>query len=128
MTNEMLAAANLLADALQRENEALARFDVTQAGVLLMEKTDAVSRFTAATRMAEGGPLLSGPTTVQAAHRLRNLADENRRLLDHAIKVQSRVINIIRQAALRPGVDRRYQAGGRSAQTRSQPMTLLADI
>ena len=127
MTQDMLDAANRLSEALLRENTALAALDLMQAVALLEEKTGAVERFAAAARLADA-PLVDRRTTLQAAHRLRDLADENRRLLEHAIKVQSRVVGCIRQAANRPGVDRRYRRGGKPETALAAPVTMLADV
>ncbi len=85
------AAAERLAEALQRENAALAALELAAVGPLLEEKIAALAAFTA-----------SPPPQARAVvMRLRDLAAENRQLLERAILVQGRVIGTIARAAPR---------------------------
>jgi hypothetical protein len=103
VTPELIAAAVHLADTLAHENHALAALDLPRAAGLLDEKTRAMDGFVAAQAMLERGArgaLASdqGREAEQLAGRLRDLALENRRLLEHAIAVQGRVIGLVAHA------------------------------
>ncbi|MCC6719737.1 MAG: hypothetical protein IT555_17785 [Acetobacteraceae bacterium] len=116
MTTRLLHEAAALAAVLARENAALATLDLPQAAALAQEKRDAAAAFTAAhARAAAAGPPPASirPQLEEAANRLRGLAAENHRLLDRAITVQSRVLDIIARAAPRASVQApRYGAAG----------------
>jgi hypothetical protein len=123
----MLDAARALSETLRRENLALMALDLDEAAAMLGEKTAAVERFAAAARLPDG-PLVDAETTRRTAHRLRGLADENRRLLNHAIDVQGRVVGTIRQAAMKPGTNRRYQRSGAQELGPVAPISMRADV
>jgi hypothetical protein len=127
MSPEILVAASRLSDLLVRENAALASFDVPHATALLGAKTDAVTRFAAAAARSDE-MLVDASVTLAAAHRLRGLADENRRLLERAIQVQGRVIGLIRKAAIRPRGHDRYGRNGQSENTAPGPIAVRTDI
>jgi hypothetical protein len=104
MTPELIAAAVRLADTLSEENRALVALDLPRAAGMLEDKTRALEAFTAAQILAEhgvAGALASDwrAEAEQLAARLRDLAHENRRLLEHAIAVQGRVIGLVARAA-----------------------------
>ena len=119
MTPELIAAAEHLADTLAGENRALAALDLARAAAMLEDKTRALESFTAAQALMERGETASrqaSPRTEaeQLTARLRTLAEENRRLLEHAIAVQGRVIALVarvipgkvaEQGGLRYGAD-----------------------
>jgi flagellar biosynthesis/type III secretory pathway chaperone len=101
MTPELIAAAVRLADTLAQENRALAALDLPRAAGMLDAKTRAMEAFAAAQALAAAGvrPADSRDEAEQLAARLRDLAQENRRLLEHAIAVQGRVIGLVARAA-----------------------------
>lgn len=88
-----------LTQILQLENMALAAFDLPSAVALLAEKQEALRLFAAQ------------PTDNAPAH-LRDLADANRRLLERAIAVQGRVIEMVASALPPPAMAGRYAATG----------------
>lgn len=115
MTIPMLSAAARLIGVLAAENTALLALDVPAAAALLEEKLAAargLAQVSAGRPAARQTPELAG-----LALRLRDLAEENRRLLEHAILVQGRVLDMVARAA-RQGVAQsggRYGAGGAAA-------------
>ncbi len=94
MTPDLLAVTLRLAEALAAENAALLALNLPRAASMLADKQAALAAFNAAKR---GGA--TTPALRQAAEQLRAAADENRRLLERAITVQTRVIGIVAQAA-----------------------------
>jgi len=108
MSDEMTTAAELLADTLAAENAALAALDLPAATALLAEKRRATQS------------LLSAPpagathrrAAEQALDRLRRLSEQNRALLERAIAVQGRVIEIVASAAMQACAPPRYGAYG----------------
>ena len=96
-----IEAAARLASVLEAENAALERHDPAAAVALLDEKLAAAQALSAA-----GLPLETG-------ERLRALADENRRLLERAIKVQERIVTMVARAARQAPAAARYGAKGR---------------
>lgn len=128
MIQDLIAAGTHLADTLARENNALDDLDLPGAVGLLAEKTRAIDAFLAAQALAVSAAPVSTDlrrTAENLAVRLASLAAENRRLLEHAIIVQGRVIGLIARAMPRaaerdaPG----YKAdGGMTGPTR--PMAI----
>jgi hypothetical protein len=113
MTPELIAAAVRLADTLAQENRALTALHLPRAAGMLEAKTRALEAFAAAQILAEkgvAGALASDRRreAEQLAARLRDLARENRRLLEHAIAVQGRVIGLVARA----GPDQATELGG----------------
>jgi hypothetical protein len=103
MMDAVIAAGERLAEALRAENEALAALDLTRAAALATRKLQATDAFAAATAAAakhdarpEGA---ARATTERLAASLAALGAENRRLLEEAIAIQSRVIEAIAGAA-----------------------------
>lgn len=114
------AAVQTLAALLRQENEALTAMDFARAGALLAAKHAAADAL-AATRHLPAAP-------AAALHTLAELAEENRRLLSHALRVQRRVLDIVAKAA-RPGLPpARYGEGGRPAGRTDGPRRLSARL
>jgi flagellar biosynthesis/type III secretory pathway chaperone len=113
MTSELIAAAVRLADTLAQENRALSAMDLPRAAGMLDDKTRALEAFAAAQLLAERGApgALASDRRAEAeqlAARLRDLAQENQRLLEHAIAVQGRVIGLLARAI----PDKQSEQGG----------------
>ncbi len=118
MSAPLLTAAARLVQVLTAENAALRALDAPAAAALLEEK------LAAARGLAEAAALRptarQTPEAAGLALQLRDLAEENRRLLEHAIQVQSRVLDMVARAA-RQGVAQsngRYGASGAAAADR----------
>jgi hypothetical protein len=101
------AAAIQLADTLAAENAALRALDLPGAAALLVQKQAALAAFAAARTCGRPAPALL-PTAI----RLRELAEENRRLLERAITVQTRVLGVLAGAARSVNVAPRYGRSG----------------
>jgi hypothetical protein len=132
MMDTLIAAGDRLADALLAENEALARLDMPGAAGLAGAKMRATDAFAAAFAAASKlGARPDSPGQRQGARdmaaRLETLGAENKRLLQRAIAVQSRVIETIAGAALpRAAANPGYGAAGRRAPPRQAPAMALA--
>jgi len=105
-----------------------ARWTCPGAAGLAQTKLQATDAFAAAYAAAvRTGARPAGPvrqTAQDLTTRLQHLGTENRRLLERAIAIQSRVIETIAGAAVpRAGS---YAAGGRWPQPRQMPATALA--
>lgn len=113
MTQALIDAAIALADALARENEALTQGDVARAAAMLSAKRWALGAFAEACkqRTERARECRTPPLAAAVSRRLETLATENRQLLEHAIRVQGRVIGAITRAALR-GCRAGYSADG----------------
>ncbi len=94
--------ADTLEAALVAENTALERHDATAAVALLEQKLAATQALAA---------LAIEP---QQLARLRDLAADNRRLLERAIGVQSQIINMVARAAQSTSNHSRYGADCRT--------------
>jgi hypothetical protein len=110
MSQDLIAAARLLADTLADENAALTALDLPRAASMLADKQRAVTGFLAACDAER-------TTTVHAtiaplAQRLRSLSEENRALLERAIAVQGRVIGMVVRAAAPRVATSGYSAQG----------------
>lgn len=129
MLDALMIAAQRLAEALKAENEALARLDLGAAGELGEAKRQAADAFAAAFAAAQrGGSRAEGDMRRHAealAGSIRDLTAENRRLLERAIALQSRVIEAIAGAA-RPAGPGTYGAGGQKREGRGGPLSVLA--
>ncbi len=121
----VITAGTRLAEALRAENEALAALDLTRAAGLATAKMQASDAFAAATAAASKiGIKAVGAeraTTADLATRLQALGAENRQLLEHAIALQSRVIETIAGAALPRSAAPGYGALGRMRSLRQAP-------
>jgi hypothetical protein len=122
MKTPVHAAIEAVSAVLARENAALAALDLVRAGGFLAEKRAATDALALA--------LVAGTGTLPApaqAEQLRDLAGENRRLLERAIAVQGRVIAVIARAVPRNAVAPRYAAhGGMARAPRPLPVALSA--
>ncbi len=93
---DILTAATRLASTLAAENAALLAMDLPAAAALLAEKQAASAAFDA----ARTGPMPARSAALrEAVERLLGQAAENRRLLERAIAVQTRVIGVVVGAA-----------------------------
>jgi hypothetical protein len=129
MIEAVMHAAQRLLDALRAENEALARLDLAAAAELSRGKRQAADAFEAAYAAAtKSGARAAGAERSHAeavAIRLRDLTAENRRLLERAIDLQSRVIETIAGAA-RPQGPGTYGARGHQREGRGSPVSVLS--
>lgn len=129
MIEPLMIAAQRLMEALRAENEALARLDLAAAGELARAKRQAADAFAAAYDAAQRtGSRAEGADRHRAeevALRLRDLTAENRRLLERAIDLQSRVIETIAGAA-KPAGPGTYGARGRLREGRGGAVSVLA--
>ena len=106
MTTPLLAAAARLNRVLAAENAALLALDLPATAALLDEKLAAARELA---QVSATRPAARHPDAAGLALQLRDLAQQNRMLLEQAIVVQGRVLDMVAQAA-RQGV---AQAGGR---------------
>ncbi len=125
MTQDLVDAANRLAEVLVRENAALERLDFAAAVALGQAKEAALL---GVTRGRSATPTVDRTPTLLALGRHMNaLVAENRALLERAIAVQTRVVGIIvRAAAPPPAVGRYASSGFKSPPRRAAAMALSA--
>ncbi len=99
MIEAVIVAGERLAEALRAENEALAALDLGRAAELATRKIQASDAFAAATQAAaKTEARAEGQLRASAEAMARSLAElgaENKRLLESAIALQSRVIEAI---------------------------------
>jgi hypothetical protein len=129
MTQELMQSAIALADALAEENRALDSLAFVRAAELLDAKTRATASFIAAQAREASAPseMRTRRQVLEAAVvRLRDLAAENKRLLERAIIVQGRVIGSIVGALPKSGPAPRYGSSGAFADRHVRPMALSA--
>lgn len=130
MMQSLITAGQGLAEALDRENEALARLDLAGAARLADAKLRASDAFAAAFTAAKTtGVRAEGAerdTTRALSERLAALSEENRRLLQRAIALQSRVIETIAGAALPRAQPVTYGESGLQALPRQTPPLTFA--
>jgi hypothetical protein len=117
MMEAVIAAGERLAEALRAENEALAALDLTRAAAMATRKVQATDAFAAAAAAATRvGARVQGEAR-QAAERLATdlgtLGQQNRKLLEEAIALQSRVIETIAHASRPAGHAPGYGRHGR---------------
>ena len=122
MTAALHSAVRTLSELLRQENEALLAMDFGRAGALLASKHTAADALAAAWRAA------SGDIPEADLLKLGALADENRRLLNRAMRVQRRVLDLVAKAARSAHPPPRYGAGGRAAGHTTSPRSLLTRI
>ena len=133
MMDTLILAGQRLAEALRAENEALARLDLPRAATLANSKIAASDAFAAAfAAQAKHGAAPDAPVRQAAAvltRRLEELGRENRRLLERAVSLQSRVIETIAGAALPKAPVQGYApAGSRGASVRPPALALSARV
>jgi hypothetical protein len=122
MTAALHSAVRTLSELLRQENEALLAMDFGRAGALLASKHTAADALAAAWRAA------SGDIPEADLLKLGALADENRRLLNRAMRVQRRVLDLVARAARGAQPASRYGASGRAAPDRPAPRRLATRI
>jgi hypothetical protein len=123
MTQDLVDAANVLAKVLERENAALSRLDFAAAVTLGQAKEAALSGMTKA-----GSALPSADRSVlppALGKHMRRLVAENRKLLERAITIQTRIVGIIVRAGAPPAPEQ-YVAGGLKGQRHRAPATALS--
>ncbi|HST75300.1 MAG TPA: hypothetical protein VLJ20_08010 [Acetobacteraceae bacterium] len=127
MSPALIDAAIRLADALARENQALAALDLPRAAGMLADKQRAADAFLAAQALLQNGAPAAEPNAAakDVAARLGTLAEENRRLLERAIAVQGRVIGTLARA-VRPAALGYGAHGGRTVASRPGAIALSA--
>jgi hypothetical protein len=108
MTPSLDLAVQRLSKVLAAENAALSAMDFAGAGALLAPKHAAADALAAAMRAAS-----SSQAEPEALHELGTLADENRRLLNRAMRVQRRVLDLVARAARASQPPSRYGASGK---------------
>lgn len=116
----LLIAGQRLAEALRAENAALSALDLGRAATLAEAKIRATDAFAGAqTAAARAGARASGNVAgaiAALAADLGTLGEDNRRLLQRAVSIQSRVVEAIAGAAApRASPGPRYGATGQRA-------------
>ena len=131
MIEALMNAAQRLTEALRAENAALARLDLGAAAELAHGKRLAADAFAAAFDATHrSGSRAEGEArdrTEEIARALKDLTAENRRLLERAIDLQSRVIEAI-AGALRPPGPGTYGARGRVRAGRPAPISFASRV
>ena len=110
-----------MAAVITAENAALAALDLPRAVALLGRKSAEIANFEA--QKPAGAP----QETVALLAQLAALANDNRRLLDRAIKAQGRVIGIIAGVVRQSPITPRYGAHGNLRRDRN-PITLTLAV
>jgi len=123
VTSPLEQAVDALAKLLADENQALGSMDFARAGALLAPKHAAADVLAAAWRAAP-----ATDTPHAALVKLGELAEENRRLLNRAMRVQRRVLDLVARAARNAQPHTRYAATGRAADLPGSPRSLLTRI
>jgi hypothetical protein len=124
MSHDLVAATRILADTIAIENQALAGLDLTAAARLLPQKEAATAAFTAAQKIAKANRTsIDRKALRDAAQRLDAVTEDNRRLLERAIRVQNRVLGILASAARTSDPTPRY---GRSGAYAARPTSSWA--
>jgi hypothetical protein len=127
MTQELVSATEQLANTLALENAALRALDLPAAGMMLAEKQAATANFAAVQRRVMAArPALDLKALRAAALRLKTETDENRRLLERAIGVQTRVLGILAIAARAADPAPRYARSGVYAKRTTSSWALSA--
>jgi hypothetical protein len=121
MTQELIDAAVDLVGLLARENEALGRMDFGRAAAMVGAKRRAAEAFAAASGGEGKGAEITARLAPPLQRQLATLAEENRRLLERAIRVQGKVIGTIAGALARAGEPAGYRADGARAARGSAP-------
>lgn len=121
MTRRQIKAAKQLGDILASENEALRRLDYEAVMAIVPAKTAAVTALGEA--MADELVTEDRALLAELGANLSEQAVENQRLLERAIHVQTKVVEIVVQAAQRPAASRMYNRQGKQeGGTRSIPI------
>jgi hypothetical protein len=119
-------AVTMLADLLEQENAALEQMQLGRAAAMLPAKQAAADALLRAQAAAHGAAWPDG--ALPAVARLRTLAAENRRLLQHGIKVQDRLIRLVARAVAQSAQPEcgPYGAGGARQTGGRTPAVALA--
>ena len=117
--HSMDEAADRLSALLIEENAALEAMDFARAGSLLAPKHAAADALAAAWRAADPAAGVSSKM-----RELGILAEENRKLLKRAMRVQRRVLDLVAKAAQTQAPASRYSAEGRPESSRLAAQTL----
>jgi hypothetical protein len=123
MTQSLEHAVQAMSKLLAEENLALTNMDFARAGALLAPKHAAADALAAAWRAAA-----STEAPPADLVKLGELAEENRRLLNRAMRVQRRVLDLVARAARSAQPPSRYGSGGRVAGAGASPRSLLTRI
>ncbi len=123
MTQNLLDAANALAEVLECENAALSRLDFNAAVIVGRAKEAALSGMTRACSALP--PTDRSPLPLALGLHMRRLVSENRTLLERAITIQTRVVGIIVRAGAPSAADE-YMAGRFKGQRHKAPATALS--
>jgi len=115
MTSELLAAGEALAELLEAENRALIARELDAVPHRTAAKSAALARFQDARSAAVAGGASADmgrlPAVEAMLRRLDGAAAENRRLLERAIAVQGRILDIVTSAMKAPTAP--YRPAGR---------------
>ena len=121
MSESLTEAAGRLAAILRVENAALTSLDFARAGTLLAAKHAAADALAVAFQASA-----RETAALPALRELSGLADQNRLLLQRAMRVQRRVLDLVARAA-RGGVKpARYGATGKMTSEQAAPRSLAA--
>lgn len=123
MSQTLLEAVQALTRLLTEENDALAAMDFARAGAVLAPKHAAADALAAAWRAAT-------PQEIPQAElvALGHLAEENRRLLNRALRVQRRVLELVARAARTADPTARYGSSGQLRSRNAGPRALATRI
>ncbi|MBX5454822.1 MAG: hypothetical protein K6U10_12925 [Acidobacteriia bacterium] len=128
--NAALRAGTELADLLAAENAALQALALSRAATFAERKAAALSTFSAAlqTESPERWSAAERASAYALNQRLAALVEENKRLLEHAIKVQNRILEMLARIVPRALGNQAacYGARGRMAAAPMQPVALSA--
>jgi len=119
----MMDAVHRLSALLMEENAALEAMDFARAGGLLAPKHAAADALAAAWRAADPGSVVTDKMIE-----LGQLAEHNRQLLKRAMRVQSRVLDLVAKAARGAPGAQRYGAAGKPAYTRMGAQSFKARV
>ncbi len=130
MMDALIIAGKRLADALRAENEALAALDLSLAAKLAESKIAATDAFAQAyAAQAKHGSRPEGAMrqeTEVLTRQLEDLGSQNRRLLERAISLQSRVIETIASVAIPRAATPGYGPQGYRMPPRQAPAFAVA--
>ncbi len=126
MNQTLHDAADRLARILETENAALVDLDFNRVGSFVNEKRAALDALNALSPPPSGAPTgMKDPAHQAVARRLQHATSENKRLLEQAIAVQTRIMAVLagaaRQAQALPG----YGAKGHRARSVSTSAVAL---
>jgi len=119
----MMDAVNRLSALLAEENAALEAMDFARAGSLLASKHAAADALAAAWRAADPASVATDKMIE-----LGRLAEQNRQLLKRAMRVQSRVLDLVAKAARGAAGAQGYGAAGKPAYSRIGAQSFKARV